>query len=316
MTIKHSQLFHALALARHGSFRKAAEDQHLSQPAFSRSIHNLEASLGVKLFDRTTKGTKPTLFGNAMLERARTIVYEASELERELQLLQGLNTGSLTVAMALVPAELSASRAVGKLLRNHPGLKYRARLDDWAGVTNMVLSREADIGIGEISVAELDERLDVELLGEHEIVLFHRKGHPLSGRSKVMASEIDEFDLALIKLPGRLADRFPGKGHIDPHTGFKIPSVEVDDFTIARNITLESDAVSASMILQIKPWLESGELEVLPFRAPWLKTKYGFISRRDRMLSPAAKAFMSNVRQIELDIAACNRALMHKFFEE
>lgn len=316
MTIKHVQLTHALALAKRGNFREAADDQHLSQPAFSRSIHNLEASLGVKLFDRSAKGTQPTLFGDAMLKRAKEIVSEASELERELQLLQGLDIGSLVVVMAVVPAELSASRALGRLSRSNPGLNYQAKLSDWSGVASLVLSREADIGIGEVSVAENDEYLDVEIVGEHEIVFFHRKGHPLSGKKEVTASDINKFNLALLKLPGRLAHQFPGKGHIDPHTGYKIPAIEVVDFVIACNIVLESDAVSASMILQIEPWLESGELEVLPFREPWLKTKYGFICRRDRMLSPAAKAFMSHVRQIELDITARNSALMRRFMKD
>ncbi len=51
MKIKHPQLAHALALARHGNFRQAAEDQHLSQPAFSRSIHNLERSVHTETYD-------------------------------------------------------------------------------------------------------------------------------------------------------------------------------------------------------------------------------------------------------------------------
>ena len=314
MTIKFQQLVHALSLAQRGSFREAAEDQHLSQPAFSRSINKLEQTLGVSLFDRSTRGARPTLYGEAMLQRARMIVEQADELQRELHLLQGLDIGSFNVAMALVPAELSASRALGAMVLDYPNLEYGARLSDWDGVANLVLSRDVDIGIGEVSVAEQDDRLRADLVGEHDIVLFHRKGHPLSGKTRVTTSMIDEFNLALLKLPGRLADRFPGKGRIDPGTGFKIPSIEVDDFTIARNIVLESDAVSASMALQIEPWIRSGELEVLPFRAPWFKTRYGFITRRDRLLSPATNVFMDLVRRIELDIAARNRALMDELF--
>ena len=314
MAIKLQQLVHALSLAQCGNFREAAEDQHLSQPAFSRSINKLEQTLGVTLFDRSTKGARPTLFGEAMLQRARQIVEEADELQREIQLLQGLDMGSFSVAMALVPAELSASRALGEMVRHYPNLEYSARLSDWDGVAKLVLDRDVDIGIGETSVAEQDDRLRVDIVGEHDIVLFHRRGHPLSGKTRVTKSMIDKFNLALLKLPGRVADRFPGKGRIDPDTGFKVPSIEVDDFTIARNIVLESDAVSASMALQIEPWIRSGELEVLRFRAPLFKTRYGFITRRDRLLSPATKMFMDLVRRIEQDIAARNRALMDELF--
>jgi hypothetical protein len=58
---------------------------------------------------------------------------------------------------------------------------------------------------------------------------------------------IDEFNLSLLKLPGRLADRFLRKDYINRDRGFKIPSIEVDDFTITCNIVLGSDAVSASI---------------------------------------------------------------------
>lgn len=314
MTIKHQQLKHVLALAKYGNFREAAENQHISQPAFSRSIHNLEESLGVKLFDRTSRGARLTMFGEAILKRATKVVDEASEITREIRLLQGLDVGSFTVAMAHIPAELSASRALGEMVKRYPEMKYRARLSDWEGVAGQVISRAVDIGIGEISEAEQDERLQVDLVGEHPIVLFHRKGHPLSEKKSLRKSDIDKFNLALIKLPQRLADRFPGKGYIDPHSGYKIPSIEVDDFTIARNIVLGSNTISASMILQIEPLLKSGEVEVMPYRAPWLKTRYGFVYRRDRMLSPAARAFINAVTQVEFDVAARNEALMKRFF--
>ncbi len=316
MALKHQQLVHALALAKYGNFRQAAEDQHLSQPAFSRSIHNLEQSLGVTLFDRTAQGTSLTLYGEAMLKRAQKIVAEAGELKRELQLLQGLSLGKFTLAMALFPAELSASHALGELVQEYPELDCRAKLSNWEGVASEVLSRSVDLGMGEISVVEPDDRLQVELVGDHDVVLFVRKGHPLCGRKKVSASDIDIYNLALLKLPERLATMFPGKGRIDPYNGIKTPSIEVDDLMTARIIVMQSDAVSAATPVQIEPWLKSGELEVLPYHKPWLKTHYGFITRKDRLLSPAAKVFMNNVRRIELKLASRNRELMQKIFPD
>ena len=66
------QLENALALQVHGNFRRAAEAQHFSQPAFSRSIQKLEATLGVTLFDRQKSGIKPMIYGDALLKRADT----------------------------------------------------------------------------------------------------------------------------------------------------------------------------------------------------------------------------------------------------
>ena len=105
--IKLQQLAHALALGRHGNFHRAAAAQHLSQPALSRSIQSLEEGLGVPLFDRQSAAVTPTLYGEALLRRAAVIIEEAEELEREIRLLQGIETGTFTVAMGAYASELS-----------------------------------------------------------------------------------------------------------------------------------------------------------------------------------------------------------------
>jgi DNA-binding transcriptional LysR family regulator len=101
----------------------------------------------------------------------------------------------------------------------------------------------------------------------------------------------------------------PGKGFRDADLGDQAPHIEVDELASARTIVLESDALSTATAVQLEPWLRSGHLRVLPFRANWLRLNYGFITLRDRMPSPAAELFMRLVRQIEADVAARNREL-------
>jgi DNA-binding transcriptional LysR family regulator len=98
-------------------------------------------------------------------------------------------------------------------------------------------------------------------------------------------------------------------GFRDAEQGDQTPHIEVDDLSTARTIVLESDALSTATALQLEPWLRSGQLRVLPFRANWLRLNYGFITLRDRMLSPAGELFMRLVRQIEAEVAARNREL-------
>jgi hypothetical protein len=68
--------------------------------------------------------------------------------------------------------------------------------------------------------------------------------------------------------------------------------------------------------LQIEPWLQSGEMKALPFRAPWMKLNYGFIYLRSRVLSPATVFYMELVRKIENGIARHNRELMRQIASE
>jgi len=309
MHLKLRQLRHALSVWRYGSFRRAAADQHISQPALSRSIQNLEESLGVLLFDRQTTEVTPTAFGDALLRRAETIVTEAAELEREMKLLKGLDVGGLSVAMGVYPAEMSGNLALAELSKVHPGLQLRVQLRNWRDVERVVRDREADIGLGEISQLTDAPGLRVEPVGHHELVFFCRAGHPLLAQDTISAEDLDRYPFAGVPIPPRVAHLFPRNCHVDEATGDLIPPILVEDLSAVRTLVANSDAFGSATPVQVEPWLRSGELAVVPFRASWLRLNYGFIFIASRSLSPAAEAFTELVRRIEQEIEPKNRVL-------
>ena len=77
-------------------------------------------------------------------------------------------------------------------------------------------------------------------------------------------------------------------------------------------VVANSDAFGVATPLQIEPWLRSGEFRVLPFDAPWMELDYGFIYLRNRMLTPAAEAYMRLVTRIEEEVQSRNQALMQQ----
>jgi DNA-binding transcriptional LysR family regulator len=107
----------------------------------------------------------------------------------------------------------------------------------------------------------------------------------------------------------------PGKTEVDKDTGYLVPSIEIDDLDLARQVVEGSDTISWNTPLQLEPWLKKGTVKALPFRKPWMVLDYGFVYLRQRMLSPATKAYMQFVRDIEDDIAIRNRALMKHLFQ-
>jgi DNA-binding transcriptional LysR family regulator len=315
MAIKLQQLAHALAVWRHGSFRRAAAEQHLSQPALSRSIQSLEASLGVLLFDRQTTEIAPTVFGEALLRRAETILIEAAELEREMKLMKGLDIGRLSVAMGVYSAEMSGNLALAELLRAHPGLELRSQLRHWRDVERMVRDRQVDLGFGEIGHLMDTPGLRVEPIGRHEMLFFCRAGHPLLARHAISVEDLDAYPFAGVPIPPRVAHLFPRNCHIDEASGDLLPPILLEDLTAARTVVCGTDAFGLASPLQIEPWLRSGELAVAPFRASWLRLDYGFIYLASRSLSPAAEAFTASVRAIELQVEERNRTLADALFQ-
>jgi len=314
--IKLQQLAHAVALSRLGNFHRAAEAQHISQPALSRSIRSLEDSLGVPLFERQGTGVTPTLYGEVLLRRAAAILDQTQELEREIALLQGLDAGYFAVALGAYAADLSAGRAVGELIQRHPNLRCKVELSNWRRVVDLVRGRSVDLGVAEISTLDTALDLQVETIGAHALVVYCRRGHPLLASATVSKADLDAFPLVSIRIPPRGAGLIPGKADLDEGTGDLIPHVEVDELTTARSLILGSDAFGFAAPAQIEPWLRGGDLAVLPFRPPWLKLDYGFICLRNRLPTPAAVRFMAVVREIEADLSIRNRQLMDEMFPQ
>lgn len=307
------QLRHALALERHGSFNQAAEAEAISQPAFSRSIRKLEDTLGAPLFDRTSPRVLPTAFGKVLLRRAREVIDQTEEISREIDLLQGLYTGFLAVAMGSFAAEFSAAAAVGELVRRHPGVRVRTRLATWRTVLEWVLASAVDLGIGEISTLREHEALSVAPVGRHPAVFYCRAGHPLLAGHRLSKSDLDAFPIAIPRAPRRTLGLMPGEFQVDTDSGDLIPAVEVEELLTARAVVLASDAISVAAPIQIEDSIRRGELCVVPIWQQGMHLDYGFIWIRNRLLSPAAEMFMGIVRELEVERGRRNLELFEEF---
>jgi DNA-binding transcriptional LysR family regulator len=310
MTLK--QLRHALSVARHHNFHSAAKAENISQPALSRSIQALEEQLGVQLFNRKGANVDPTPFGSAVLERARLVLGETDELLRAVQILKGVNSGSLRVAAGTNAAELSASRAIGELTSRYPGIDCRLKLTNWRDVGRRIMSRNVDLGIAEISTLEDNGELEIIPLAQHRVVLYVRGDHPLADLSHISVEDLADYPTVAPRLPPRAYGLFPGRTRLDRETGDVLPTIEVDDVSCARMVVCSSDAFSIATPVQIEPWLRTDQLKILDFHQPWLRLNYGIIYLASRMLVPAASVYIELVQQIEQEMSERNAELFNE----
>jgi hypothetical protein len=123
------QLRHLIAVVEHGSFSRAAEAVHLTQPALSRSIQALESEVGAAVLERNRGAIVPTDIGHLLLTHARLLDTVTRDLERDIALTRGLELGELRIGVgpyggsALVgpahrPAQLCPP---GPAAQDHPG---------------------------------------------------------------------------------------------------------------------------------------------------------------------------------------------------
>lgn len=290
-----------LAIADEGTFARAAENLSVTQPALSRSVQALEQALGVKLFDRGKSGATPTVFGRLLIERGRRLVSDADAITRELALLGGAEAGEITIGAGTYPAEICIGAATARLIAQRPRLKVRVMVGDWPDLTESVLTERIDLAICDVASAETNPRLRIELLPQHQGLLFCRARHPLATRKSLTFDEVREFPLALTTLPARLAARL--RSNATTTRSVAAPEVHVDTFQLAREIVLQSDVIGGAVDTQITDDVRTGRLVALPLDLPWFTTRYGFIYLAGRTLAPSLQLFMAQVRAVENELA-------------
>jgi DNA-binding transcriptional LysR family regulator len=270
-------------------------------PWLSRSLRLLEAELGVKLFDR--QGVTPTVFGEIVLRHGERAVAEFDELMRELALAKGLEIGELRIAASPYPAEISGERAIGVISDRYPNLLIEFRIADWTRVVEDVRQGSVDLGFADVTEAEHDPKLDVESVRTSQGVFFCRAGHPLTRRERITFDDMLDYPLVGPSFPSRTLAGLPKTpkrfGVVDEIEKRFHPRILVPTFHTVKRVVLASPAIGAAIPSQIEPELRVGLLTVLRVEASWLRANYGFITRRNRTLSPVTAAFVEIVREVE-----------------
>ena len=298
--LTQTRLRQAAALAEHGNFRRAARALGVSQPALTRGIQALEATLGVQLFDRQSNSVTLTRFGELAINRIRTMLTTEEDLRRDIALLSGLETGSISVALGPYPSVISGYAAAARLLREHPRVGLSLHVMNWRDVTSAVSERRADIGIAELSDAVLNDALATELIGRHRADVFCRPGHPILGLKRATYRDLLKFPWVHTRIPPRMAASLPRStgraGRTEDQTKDFLPAVEVDVPMHLAEFARDSDALVFGALTLVERELAEGTLAIVRCLAPELRASYGFIYRKDRSLSPGAKAYMQAVR--------------------
>ena len=309
-----------VALAEHGSFGKAAATLGISQPALTKSIHTLEAALGVSLFDRHSRGVVLTEFGKLVVAHTKAIVAREAELLRDVRLLAALDVGYINVWLGPYPSAMSGYSAAAKVMSAHPTLEIALHVGNWRSVAEAVGEKQAELGIAELSEALQDERFHTELVGQHRGRIFCRPGHPLLRKKVVTLATLFDYPWASTRVPRRVAAAFPRTrmraGRLDEFTGDFIPAVEIDvPMQIAR-LVKGTDVIAFGAFSMVEDELRARRLAHLHAPQVDLAASYGFIFLRNRSLSPAARAYMEAVRDEEKSCVKRERRLTAEFCGE
>lgn len=294
---------HALALAQQRNFARAAEQLGITQPSLSRSIAALERSLGMPLFDRSHKGVTPTPYGRVLLEQGEAMLRREAHLRRELQLLAGLELGSLAVGAGPFLAETTVAEALASVAQAHPRLRIQCTSTDPPDLVRQVLEERLDVGVGAVKPGNEEARLRIEPLPVKRGYLACRPGHPLTRETTLNLKRVLEFPLVTTVLRGSQAALAASGGSATsahaPDVPDFAPQITVNSAAVARRIARTSDAIVGGTGPSLTDDLASGALVLLDVYAPAMQTRAAVYYLRERTLAPSARLFIDTLKAIE-----------------
>ena len=311
----------ALALAEHRNFARAARAVHLSQPAVSRAIQELEQRAGTHLFDRTSTGAEPTDAGALFLEHAKEVMSRATDLGREMDLLKGLEKGELRIGAGTYPSTMFVDRAIGRLLRAHPQVRVNVVNDNFASLLPLVRKRELDLAVMDAATSEGDPELHVVKLCHHQGYLVLRAGHPLM--KKTGSEPLEEtwnypfvttsrFNNAMFR---ELAGALLGPQRAARLGTKSLVSVACESLHMMKTVALESDAVAILPLNVVADEVERGELCAIP-GPQWMRGNFGIVWLAHRSLSPVGETFVQFVREADAELLAWEEATAKRLLRQ
>mgnify|MGYP002387398988 FL=1 len=189
MADRRLQVFHTVA--RLLSFTKAAETLHMTQPAVTFQVRQLEEYFNTRLFDRTHNRISLTDAGKKVFEYADRIFDLYSEMENAVSEITGEISGALTIGASTTIAEYMLPTLLGDFKENHPDVAIHLKVSNSEGVVSMVENNTIDLGVVEAPVA--NKNLVVESCKRDKLVAIVPPSHPLAKLGSVTFAHLIQY---------------------------------------------------------------------------------------------------------------------------
>jgi DNA-binding transcriptional LysR family regulator len=291
MSFTLRQLQYFVAVAEHGAVSHAAQALSISQSAVTEAVKDLEADLGVRLFDRHARGLALTHKGQQFLRHAAAILAEVSSARRAFEAEHEALSGTLALGVTSLMAGYVMSDLLARYRRANPGVEVSAIEDSAEYLEHLLIGGELDVAV--MVTAGLRERgaLQVEILSVSPYRLWMPLGHRLTGQASIGLSDLagetlivlraDEMEDAAVSLLAGLGAR--------PRVAFRTRSVEA-----VRSLVATGAGLALLPDLVYRPWsLEGDRIESRDVSGELPVVQVGTVWRRGSPLSAAARDFIA-----------------------
>ena len=287
MNVTFRQLRVFVEVARHASMSRAAESLHLSPPAISMQIGEVEKQVGLLLFDRVGRTVSLSTAGEYFLVHARRLLSTLKEADDAMARLKRLERGMLTIGIVST-AKYFVPHLLARFHEEHPGVDVRLRvLLNREELVALMQAGEVDLSVMGRPPRELATR--AEAFAAHPLVFVCGSDHPLLAAAPVAATTLDG-QAFIVREHGsgtRTAmAAFFAERHIAPRITMEMPSNET-----IKQAVMAGMGLGFLSLHTIGLELRAELLHVLDVEDTPLMRSWNVVHLPSRVLSPAAEAF-------------------------
>jgi LysR family transcriptional regulator, regulator for genes of the gallate degradation pathway len=269
----------------------------ITQAAVSIAVRDIERSIGVALFTRSSKGIVPTESGSLLALHLKRALTEVRSAAAEIAALTGVTHGTVRVGALPLGRTRLLPTAIARLAKQHAGLQIATVEGSFESLAAALRAGDVDFILGALRPADYASDLAGESLLEDELAVVARRGHPLAARARIGFAALGRYGWILPRKGAPTRELFETvlaqRGHARPGI-----AVETSDLAVLRGVLLESDMLTAISPRQLHYELEAGLLVVLPVRLPETKRRIGITQRTGSLPSPGASLLMAEIRNV------------------
>lgn len=293
MQLNLHRLWIFMQVVEHHGFSAAAQKLYMSQPSVSNQVRKLEQSLRVPLIDRSGARTGPTAEGEVLAAYGKRVFLLADEAVAAVQQVSGLDSGRLLVGGSTTIGTYLLPPLLARYRERHPAIDCDVFVGNNEAVVERLLA--GDIGIAVVAGTPTASQLVTETVLGERLVLIADPRHPLAAAGSVVAPEALADCRFLLREPGsqtrELQEQVLEDWELRQVSRGDVWGPEALKQCVAAGlgVTLISEHAVVDDVC-------SGSLVVVPVTQPPRPRPVNLVSRRDRLLSPAERAFVGLLR--------------------
>ncbi len=293
--LKTRQLLLLIALDEQRNIHRAAEELHMTQPAASKQLKDLEDMLDVRLFERLSRGMEPTIYGETMIRHARMALTSLSLAHDDIVALKSGLSGQVTIGAIMTPGMALLPRAISRVKQAAPLMRIGVEVE----TSNILLDRlqrgTLDFLVARILDAANQADLQYEELADEPVCVVARVGHPFENAEHLQLADIVRSGWVLSPQGSILRHRCD---MMFRRAGLAPPDNVIDTTALLLIISLLQQTDSLHLMPQevARYYAQLNILTILPIDVAIKMDGFGIITKRNDLLSPSAAVVLDAIR--------------------